>query len=395
MADYNFIVDNGVIVPDTADIKTAVEQEFKTALGERMSTAPDTPQGRLISVETDARTAVVRNNAQLANQINPNLAVGIFLEAISAFLDIGRNPASYSVIPGVEVTGIPLTQVAQGSRARSRTGDVFAAVSTVTLNSAGRAVVDFVAVETGPVTCVPGDLVTVVDAVLGWETVYNSNAAVPGEAEQSDVSLRLERQVRLANQGISTMEAQISGLYGVPGVKSLSFLENISHNFETVEGIYMKPHSVWACVHGGTDADIATSLLNEKTAGAGWNGAVSVTVTEPHAEIPYTVLFDRPKDVPIKISVTVRRGTVEQVKSAILQYANGEIDGERGFIVGGDVSPFEIAGAINLYRTEIFVKSLLVARGNDPLTANQVVIAKNEIPSITNGNIVVVIDGKN
>ncbi|MBC3211366.1 baseplate J/gp47 family protein [Serratia fonticola] len=387
MADYNFIADNGVIVPDTADIKEGVEQEFKTALGERMSTAPDTPQGRLISAETDARTAVVRNNAQLANQINPNLAVGIFLEAISAFLDIGRAPASYSVIPGVEVTGIPLTQVAKGSRARSRAGDVFAAASAVILNSAGRAVVDFVAAEAGPVTCVPGDLITVVDAVLGWETVYNGNAAVPGEDRQSDESLRLERRVRLANQGISTMEAQISGLYGVPGVKSLSFLENISHNFETVDGIYMKPHSVWACVHGGTDADVAMSLLKNKTDGAGWNGAVSVTVIEPNAEIPYTVLFDRPKDVPIKISVTVRRGTVDQVKAAIMQYVNGEIDGERGFIVGGDVSPFEIAGAINLYRTEIFVKSLLVARAGEPLAATEVAIARNEIPAIKAENI--------
>ncbi|OCJ20028.1 baseplate J/gp47 family protein [Serratia sp. 14-2641] len=393
MADYNFIADNGVIVADTADIKEGVEQEFRAALGERMSTAPDTPQGRLISAETDARTAVVRNNAQLANQINPNLAVGIFLEAISAFLDIGRTPASRSVISGVEVTGIPLTQVAQGSRARSRAGDVFATASAVILNSAGRAVVDFVAVETGPVTCVPGDLSTVVDAVLGWETVYNGNAAVPGESEQSDVSLRLERQVRLANQGISTMEAQISGLYGVPGVKSLTFLENISHNFETVEGIYMKPHSVWACVHGGTDADVAMSLLKNKTDGAGWNGAIAVTVVEPNAQIPYTVLFDRPKEVPIKISVTVKRGTVEQVKAAILQYANGEIDGERGFIVGGDVSPFEIAGAINLYRTEIFVRKLLVARGNDQLTAAEIIIAKNERPSITAENIHVVIDG--
>jgi len=392
MADYKYIADNGVIVPDTADIKAEVEQEFKTALGERMSVSPNTPQGRLISTETDVRTAVVRNNAQLANQINPNLAVGVFLEAISAFLDIGRNPASYSVIPGVEVTGIPLTQIAQGSRARSRSGDTFATVSTITLSSAGRAVVDFVATETGPVTCVPGDLITVVDAVLGWETVYNVNAAVPGEDEQSDISLRLERQLRLANQGISTMEAQISGLYGLPGVKSLSFLENISHNFETVEGIYMKPHSVWACVYGGTDADIAMSLLKNKTDGAAWNGAVSVTVIEPHAEIPYTVLFDRPIDVPIQISVTVRRGTVDQVKAAIMQYADGEIDGERGFIVGGDVSPFELAGAINLYRTDIFVKNLLVARTGQPLTANQVIIAKNEKPSIKPENISVTVD---
>ncbi|WP_127958841.1 baseplate J/gp47 family protein [Serratia microhaemolytica] len=392
MAGYDFITETGVIVPDTADIKAAVEAEFREALGERMSTAPDSPQGRLISTETAARAFVARNNALLANQINPNLATGVYLDALAALLGITRKQATKSIINNVRLTGTPLVKIAAGSRARSRAGDLFESSRDVVLDTAGRAIVDFVAVDTGAIACAQGDLSTLVDAVLGWETVYNSNAAVVGGDIQSDVSLRLERQMRLANQGISTMEAQISGLYAVDGVKSLSFQENISHDYQVINGIRMKPHSVWACVHGGLDADIAMSLLKHKTDGAAWNGAVETVIIEPSADIPYTVLFDRPKEVKIDLHVTISKGTVEQVKTAIMQYASGKLEGERGLVVGGNVSPFELAGAINLFSTAIFVRSIKICRSGEPPAAAEITIAPDELPSITEENISVTIN---
>lgn len=396
MADdlYNYVEDTGVIVPDTADIKAEVEQEFKTALGQQMSTAPDTPQGRLISIETDARASVARNNALLANQINPNYASGLFLEAICALLGITRNAPTYSTIAGVRLTGIPLTQIAAGSRAKTKAGDFFATTATVILSSAGVATVDFIALETGPVTAGPGDLSVVVDAVLGWETVYNDNHAVPGQDIQSDISLRLMRQQRLAQQGISTVEAQISGLYSVPGVRSLSFLENTSHDYQEIHGIALKPHSVWACVYGGTDTDIAASLLEDKTAGAAWNGAVNVEVLEPNSGITYNVQFDRPTEVPIRVQATVKfvpgvSYPQDAIINAMLDYAAGEIDGERGFIVGQNVSPFELAGAINIYQPGVYVQSVLMSRDDGELAGVEIPIALNEIPTLNASDITI------
>lgn len=394
---YEYINSTGVVVPDTADIKSEVEQEFKAALGDSMSTADDTPQGRLIAAETSARRSVAENNALLANQINPKDSVGVFLESICAWLDIERKEESASTIASVTLGGIPLVEIPAGSRARSADGDLYATTRAVVLDTAGQGSVDFVAVETGALTCPVGGLTTIIDPVLGWETVYNSNAAVPGTAAQSDEALRLQRELRLASQGISTVEAQISGLYGVEGVRSLSYLENTSHDYQTIEGITMKPHSVWACVYGGADDDIAMSLLRNKTDGSGWNGAVSVTVTEPNAEIPYTVQFDRPKEVSITVQVTVRRGQstvnpTEAIPEALMQYASGEIDGERGFVVGANVSPFELSGAINIIHPEIFVRNVLISRKGSALSAGEIEIMRNEIPVLDASNVTVVID---
>lgn len=393
---YNYIEEIGVIVPDTADLKTNIEQEFKNALGEALSTAADTPQGRLISSEVAARRAVTLNNAKLANQINPALASGIFLESICALLGIERKPESASIIPNVILSGIPLTEIQAGSRARSTSGDYFATTKRVILNSAGNATVNMTAVDKGSITCPIGGLTTVVDAVLGWETVYNDHAAIPGASPQSDVALRLQRQLRLARQGISTLEAQVSGLYELDGVHSLAFLENTSHEFTVIDGINMKPHSVWACVYGGNDTDIATTLLNNKTDGAAWNGTLSVTVIEPHSGVPYTVLFDRPTEIPISVHVSVRQGQSALdpgivVPDALLKYAAGELNGERGFITGGNVSPFELAGAINMAQPGIFVQQVLVSRDGREPTTEEITIAKNEVATLDRANITIVV----
>lgn len=86
MAEYNYITSSGVIIPDTAEQRTAVENEFKAVFGQDLDISPETPQGVLITMETENRDAIVRNNAELANQINPDLAGGVFLDAIWALM---------------------------------------------------------------------------------------------------------------------------------------------------------------------------------------------------------------------------------------------------------------------------------------------------------------------
>lgn len=394
----NYIYDNvrGVIIPDTADIKTAVQDEWKTAIGQDLVLDDDTPQGQLIDAETLSRSSVIRNNAQVANQINPNLAGGVWLDAVCAWLGIVREGAASTFIPGCVLTGQAKTFIPAGSRARTKNGDEARAINDVLLDDNGQAIADFEIVATGPIAVPAHYLIKIVDSIFGWETIDNPNDGVLGRDQQSDESLRQVRALRLAQNAISTVEAQISGLYAIPGVKSLQFRENISDQYQTIDGIYMKPHSVWACVFGGADDAIAASLLKNKTDGAGWNGEQSLRIIEPNANIPYLVQWDRAEVVTVSIRVTVSRGQstanpTDAVRNAIVQYANGEIPGERGFVVGVDISPFELSGAVNHFEPGLFVRKVECARSGEPLAAQLVPIATNEIGQTTANNIVVVI----
>ena len=74
MADvYNYINTTGLIVPDSSEILTEVQNEYVAAFGADLQVNnPNSPQGLLINAETQARIAVANNNATLANQINPS-----------------------------------------------------------------------------------------------------------------------------------------------------------------------------------------------------------------------------------------------------------------------------------------------------------------------------------
>lgn len=402
MADYEFLDETGVVVADTADIQAGVEAEYQTAFGADLVLDPETPQGILITAETLARAAVVRNNAALANQINPNIAGGVFLQAICALTGLDVPVATFSVIEDVRLTGQPTTVVPAGSQARTAANDIFMTITEVTLVDDGAglgvALADFQAVVAGPVPAAANALQFIVEGgVLGWETVDNDlNAAILGTDAPSDEAIRALRANTLALQGISLPDAITSILYDTPGVRSLSFRENVTNGTLVIDGVTLVAHSIWACVQGGTDDDVALALLTGKSMGANWNGAVTVNVTDAATGQVYPVEFDRPDEVPVFIKVTIRPLTSladaqASVKAAVLAYANGEVDNETGFTVGTDVSPFELAAAVNSQIPGVFVSKVEVSLDGVAWQTTELAIALDEVATTTSSSITVVV----
>ena len=344
MAVYNYVTESGVIVPDTSSTRQEVITEYRAAIGDDLIVDDETPEGVLINAETTSRQSVARNNAALANQINPNLAGGPFLDSIWS-LTGGQRIASTRSTVNATITGIANTAIPQGSRAATEDGDEFETVNPVVIPVSGTLEnVPFQSVEAGSIGAGTGQLTNIIDGVLGWETVTNPAAATPGRQTESDEASRNRRRVTLGRQGRSVAEAVSSNVLTVPGVRSLVFRENITNQTATIDGISLKPHSVIAIVDGGADMDIAAALLRSKTAGSDWNGSQSVTVTEPFSGQNYPVLFDRPTVTAVAIRATVRRTSavsdpITTTRQSILRYSQGLIEGEPGFVVGHDVSP--------------------------------------------------------
>lgn len=400
MADYQYFSNNGVIVADTSDTLDEVREEYLTAFGRDLDVSPETPQGVLITAETKARDAVIINNAALANQINPNQAGGIFLDAIWALTGGTRVRATPSRLRDVILTGRPSTVVPAGTRARvSDDGAIFALTTSVILDKNGQAICHFQAIDNGPISVAQYALNTIVTPVLGLETVSNPTAAELGKAEESDQRARSRRRKTLALQGVALPEAIISGLYDatqINGVKSLSFRENVTHQPVSFDGVTLKPHSIYACVDGGHDKDVGAMLLQKKSLGCGWNGKIKVDVVEPHSGQIYPVYFDRPKLVTIWAKVTIRNikavaDPANTVRQSMLAYADGEMDSEEGFVVGGAVSPFELASAINRNTPALYVTNLLISNDGQNYSAQEIPIAINQKAILLIGTIEVVI----
>lgn len=254
MAVYDYIVDTGTIVPDTTQIQQDVVQEYRDLFGADLVVTPNTPQGMLITAEQLNRIAVAENNAKLANQINPNLAGGAFLDAIMALTNpFSRKPATQSIV-FARIAGAPGTIIPAGSIAsETGTGDnnQFATIIDVTIPPEGFIdLVQFNSIVFGPIPCAANVLTNIVTPVLGWDTVGTNDPAILGISTQSDIQARQYRLDTLATQGASVAEAITAEIIRTTDAKSVSFLENTAGTTQSIDGVSMVGHSIYACVDG-------------------------------------------------------------------------------------------------------------------------------------------------
>jgi len=395
MADYGYISATGTVFPDTGDILAQVQAEWRAAFGQDLIVTPDTPQGVIITLQTLARDALVRNNAALANQINPNLAGGIWLDAIWALTGGARVVATRSIVREVVVAGVPGALIPQGSQARvGEAGALFETTGAVTLNSLGQGLATFRSVEFGPIGAAADALDTIVTPVLGWETVNNPTPAEPGTVTESDEASRARRRVTLGAQGVALPDAILAGVWNVADVTSVVFRENVTDAPLVIEDQTLDPHSIYVCVDGGLDSEIGAALLAKKSLGAGWNGTTTVAVTDAASGQVYGVSFQRPDAIPIFAAVDVKvlgpgGDPAAEVRAAIVAYANGEQEGEAGLTIGQDVSAFEFAGAVNRAAPELYVSNVRIGLAPGTLATTPIAITISERAQVIAGNIVV------
>lgn len=394
MADYQYITSQGVIVPDTSTLRDDVENEFKSVFGQDLDVNPETPQGALITMEVENRDAVVRNNAELANQINPDLAGGIFLDAIWALMGGQRFDATHSFLSQVKFTGIAETIIPKGAQAATLNGDLFETTKTLIIGKDGSVTADMRAIETGAIECGVGQLNKVASSVLGWETVHNPSNAVLGRDAESDLQSRRRRKQTLAKNTVSVGEAITSALHELEGVRSLSYRENYTDQPMMFDGITLVPHSIYVCVEGGDKEAIARSLLRTKTLGAAFNGREEVEVLETISGQIYPVKFDRAKEIVLFCRVAVKKATVDAqtiIPAAVESWANGDIDGEGGLVVGRDVSPFEISAGINAVEPRLFITRVELSTDGKAWSSNNYEIKMNEVARLKRSAVQVVL----
>lgn len=133
-------------------------------------------------------------------------------------------------------------------------------------------------------------------------------------------------------------------------------------------------HSIYMCVDGGLPLSVAEAMQSKKSAGAAYNngasGAYGGTNVSQDVIVPYsgqtiTVLFDTPDiiQIGVAISVVVTQSVQDPttaVQDAILNYANGLLSNQAGLVVGANVSPWELSGAVTSQYPGIYVQSLQI-----------------------------------
>lgn len=387
-SNYTYLDNSGIIVPDTSTIKENVQTEFQNALGLELSLEDSTPQGRMIDIETDARSQVVENNALVANLFNIRMSYGLALDALGANFGLERQAATSSSVIAT-VTGTYGTVIPAGAQASTQAGYIFYAENNITIPESGTTTGTFLSVDKGEIPCPVGSLTKIIDGTFGWETITNADPATLGQVQESDASFKQKFDNNGLFTGSSILEDYKNELSKVENVISSFVYDNGSNQTITYDTVSIAPHSVYACVDGGNDYDVAYALFRRKSAGSGWAGTdVTQTVQDSVYGVDYEVSFDRPDVITIYYNCEFEVGTSsasdpeQAVADAILNYTNT-------LKVGDDVLPLQVAYAINQAVSGISLTRLQLGTDPNNLSTTDVVIRINQVAKTTSANITV------
>lgn len=334
-----------------------------------------------MAAETLARTGVMKNNAEVANQINPQLSRGTFLDAVCALLGIERGRNQSTAASGVRATGTAPTTVSAGARCQTSNGDVFIVAADFTIPVSGQLDnVLLVSQRFGAIPLPVGQL-TILDGTIGWgtvEVVAGQTLVVLGSTSMQDQRLRNFRNQRLATQGVGSSAAIRAAILDVSNVTSCQVVENNTGIVQTINGVsFTLPNAMYVCVAGTPNEDeLAMALYKSHQGGCPWDYGVSAgvpvdsptghQVIDPVAMQTYFVKWNTPFEfdgyVHIEVSQINSVADPESaVRNAILNYVTGQEDGELGLVVGASFSAFEVAGAVARQIPGMYIKKCMVA----------------------------------
>ncbi len=130
---------------------------------------------------------------------------------------------------------------------------------------------------------------------------------------------------------------------GGTGTYTIAPSQTIASETLDLGGVQIRANSLYACVVGGADADVAAALWSKKSPGCDYTGNTTVTVYDssppyPPPGIPYAVTFERPTNTTIYFAVTlannnsVPSNAASLIQAAIISVFTGGDGGQRAGI---------------------------------------------------------------
>lgn len=313
--------EEGLSLKSLNEIKAELEAAFRAIYGNDINLEPDTPDGQAIAIFAQAGIDLREVLSTIYTSMDPNQARGVILDQRVALNGLKRRAGTFTVVPVTVTVDRSVTLTGMDSAADSieipagvytikdDAGTQFVLLASTTIG-VGAHVLNFRAVNLGAVEVTVGTITTPVTVIAGVVSVNNlGGASVQGVDEETDTQLRIRRERSLANNASGYLDSIEGNLLEVDGVIEVRVYENQT---DTTDGDGIPPHSIWAIVEGGSDADIAAVLYAKKTAGAGFKGSVEVDVPRTFGRT-YPVKFDRAtdEDLYVEFSVSLPGGFID------------------------------------------------------------------------------------
>ena len=300
----------GFSADDVSDVRAAVAQAWKQAFRSdntaELNTEPETPAGQIIDSQTASITQKDSELLYLANMLNPLKATGIFQDALAEIYFLQRKPAIASTAV-IRCTGLPGTVIPVSAQVMSTADDtIWQNTEAVTIGSDGICECVFECQSAGLISAAAGTLSRINTMVAGWDTAVNEAAAVVGQNAETQGAFEARRYASVGLNSRGTIAAVYARVANCANVVSCIVRENKTNMPIEIDGYFIKAHSVFVSVVGGSDEDIAEAIYNSCSAGCDYNGNTTVAVTDSATKAVENVIFYRPEEFDVYVKVTLQ-----------------------------------------------------------------------------------------
>ena len=374
----------GFSVGDTTAIKTEIQQIYLDALP-TLSVEDATPQGMFINISVANKIEQLELFSFAIANYSVNSAKGIFLDTLYSNDDISRieNTFSYAT---VRFFGKPSSVILAGSIVKSVKGDEFATQEQAIITASGSVDVFVKSTVVGAVEVNANTITTIQSAIPNVTNCDNPTAGVQGTIRETDALFRRRAGKVLYRNSSSSVKNVASRVLGVAGVANCKVVQNQTGADIVIDSKTLVPHSIYAVVDGGDNAEVALALQSSKSLGCQYNGSTEVILTLEGVQ--YAVYFDRPTPIAMSVKIvldstqTVTIST-EQIQALILEYFTTQIT------LGDDVAPSDITGYLYENLSGIRIASLQAGKLNSPFSFTPTILAFYELATITVSAIII------
>ncbi len=377
------LTEQGFIIERLDANLAQLDAGFRTIYGADINTDPDSPDGQLIGLIAQIKTDLEELAESIYKALDPEAASGVWLEQRVAYAGLTRRQARYSYLRNTILTGTPNTLIPAGAVLTDPHHNRWQLVTDTTLNAEGSAKTDFRSEMLGAFPLTVETRLTIETLFLGWRSAKNSQTSEIGEEEETDAELRRRFFISRAKAAQNSVDGMIVKLLQLADVRQAVCLENDS---DTPNADDVPAHSLNIIVEGGSDAEIAQVIFENKTAGTGLRGEIQCQIRD-NKDMARTIRFDRPAVVACAAYLELRRNAhstavnIDAIKAAIAQTP---------FSIGEAVLLSRLYSPINSVQG-FWVETLRIGRRGEMLAANNIEIGVREIARFAADDIEVVV----
>lgn len=341
---------NGIIMYDAQDWKQdLLDTVYIPAFGGDLDIDATAPIGALLNADVALGMKVQSALGELANCNNPFSATGANLTKIGnsfGYIRRQNSPAHASVV----FQGTTGLTVPAGFELEDDSGNKWTTDNATKIG-------EYVAAtckEKG--TEIPPNFINKLVSVLnGVDSVSQPSAGVDGYVEESDAEMSKRMTATgYAGRGRGTLGAIASAISNVDGVYGISFTENPGSDTITWQGKQLVRNSIYFCVAGGSDEDIARAIAITKTNGCSTNGSVEIYFNDPeNTSNSFTYYIDRPRFQEVYVRL-ISKSDVD-LSSSLPLFKKALNDSQRlnAFPLGGEMTAVNVIDRIPKELTDL------------------------------------------